>query len=620
MTSLLLGAVRVGDRERVSPPHRRRERDRRQVRLPLTSLASPLPALLALAMLGAGACSGGVSGTSPGATGGSGPGSGGTGSGGTGGLGGGGGTGGGGPGTGGASACQAAPKIPQRLWRLSMDQYGKTLRDLLQLPTVPLVVDTGTSADAFFSDDTQGVDYGLTLNVYQAVQAVMTTVKPRIAQLVGCRTGEAETACAQRFVQSFGARGFRRALTETETADLMAVYNDSRTRAEDFNTAMGLVIEAVIQSPSLLYRTELGTPTAAAGSVTALKPAEVATQLAFFLTDTAPDADLLAAAAAGGLDNEAGIAEQVDRLLALDATKRNISRIVMGWFNVRQYFAAAKDPGYFDALPAADRDQAVIRADLLQSVETFVDTTLWSGRVDDLLTSRKLFVNRRLALLYGLPATGLVDDRFVPLETPEGQRAGIVSQPAVIWANSDVSRTSIVHRGIFVHNEITCADPVPSPGDLLSRPDIVAKLAMLPTEIDKSNYRLSDGGCRGCHTQIDPYGLVLEGFDPAGRARTVADGLPVQNTAMFEHLSPSLNGTLTGPQAFAQAVVNDKLFSGCAIQKMTSYVLGRMIRTYNTCELAQVRDRFNQSDGTVGSLFREVAIAGFLRTRIGGVK
>ena len=42
-----------------------------------------------------------------------------------------------------------------------------------------------------------------------------------------------------------------------------------------------------------------------------------------------------------------------------------------------------------------------------------------------------------------------------------------------------------------------------------------------------------------------------------------------------------------------------------------------MIRTYDTCELDDLR---SQTDGTITSLFKNVAMARFLRARTGGTK
>ena len=70
------------------------------------------------------------------------------------------------------------------------------------------------------------------------------------------------------------------------------------------------VVSAMLQSPYFLYRSELG---AQSGSTFALTPYEVATELAYTLTGTAPDSTLLAAADsvnAGSMTMSAMVDEQ----------------------------------------------------------------------------------------------------------------------------------------------------------------------------------------------------------------------------------------------------------------------------------------------------------------------
>lgn len=50
---------------------------------------------------------------------------------------------------------------------------------------------------------------------------------------------------------------------------------------------------------------------------------------------------------------------------------------------------------------------------------------------------------------------------------------------------------------------------------------------------------------------------------------------------------------------------------------MTSYALGTSINTYNTCEVNDLRTK---TDGTIGSMFKQVAMANILRKRAGGAK
>jgi hypothetical protein len=74
---------------------------------------------------------------------------------------------------------------------------------------------------------------------------------------------------------------------------------------------------------------------------------------------------------------------------------------------------------------------------------------------------------------------------------------------------------------------------------------------------------------------------------------------------------------VTGAQGFTQALAASGVIRGCAVQKVASYAVGDMIRTYNTCELNDLRA---QTNGTITSLFKAVAMANFLRARTGGTK
>ena len=133
----------------------------------------------------------------------------------------------------------------------------------------------------------------------------------------------------------------------------------------DYATGISLMVQAMITSPSFVYRTELGPTTLAADASgnypnTTLNPYEVASQLGFLFLGSLPDAALTAAAADGTLATTAGSTTQIDRLLALPAVKANLTNIMIDWFNVRQMFDKAnKDTALFSVSrhgrPRSDR-------------------------------------------------------------------------------------------------------------------------------------------------------------------------------------------------------------------------------------------------------------------------
>jgi hypothetical protein len=117
---------------------------------------------------------------------------------------------------------------------------------------------------------------------------------------------------------------------------------------------------------------------------------------------------------------------------------------------------------------------------------------------------------------------------------------------------------------------------------------------------------------------MDPYSRVLQNFGPVGNYRTVDEvGRPVVASVTFK-VGPLASMTVNGAPELAQALVSTKVLAGCAVQKMSSYAIGDMIRVSNTCELQTLRADFDQSDGTIASLLSRVALAPFVRARSGG--
>jgi len=328
---------------------------------------------------------------------------------------------GGSTGTGGAGgstvACTPLGAIPRRLWRLSVEQWGAAVKDLLALTTAPVLSNRGgEAAYAFFGDVTLGVDESFQFGLYQSSQNdVLPAIASKIMTLAPCTgtTTAAMRTCAMTYVQTAGAKAFRRPLETAEVTNLMTVYDAGAGTGTtpDYATGISLIVQALITSPSFIYKTELGptTLTADASGVypdTTMNPYEIASQLSFLFLGSLPDAALTAAAADGSLATTQGLSTQIDRLLTLPAVKTNLTNIIIDWFNVRQMFdKRSKDTALLTALATADQDQTALTTDLYTSTQQFVNDVLWtsSGTMNDLVMSQKVFLNKRLATLYSRP-------------------------------------------------------------------------------------------------------------------------------------------------------------------------------------------------------------------------
>ena len=558
---------------------------------------------------------------------------------------------GGSTGTGGAGGstpppCTPLGTIPRRLWRMSVEQWGTAVKDLLGLTTAPVLSNRGGEATyAFFGDSSLGVDESFQFGLYQASQNdVLPAIQSKLTTLAPCTgtTTAAYRTCAMTFVTTTGAKAFRRPLETAEVTNLLGVYDAGAGTGTtvDYPTGISLVIQAMITSPSFIYKTELGPTTLAADASgkypdTTLNPYEIASQLGFLFLGSLPDAALTAAAADGSLGTTAGLTAQIDRLLALPAVKANLTNIVIDWFNVRQMFdKRSKDTALLTALAMADQDQTGLTTDLYNSTQQFVNDVLWTskGTVNDLVTSQKVFLNKRLATLYpGVTFSGTApanNTTFVAGTWPASQgRSGIVTQPSFLWSASDPAKTSIVKRGKFIHDDVVCQDELPPPIDLTTpqalnvigckSPDGTTMLSTCDSEVLQSDARMMYLPCKTCHAQMDLYSRVLQNFGPIGNYRTVDEAGRAIDASVTYTAAPLAPNMVTGAQGFGQLLATSGVIKDCSVQKITSYAIGTMIRKYNTCEVNDLRQ---QTDGTITSLFKQVALASFLRARTGGMK
>src|SRR5450432_4093793 len=311
-------------------------------------------------------------------------------------------------GAGGTTPCTPLPPLTRRLWRLSVEQWDAAVQTLLSLPTAPVLTSRGGEAGfAFFSDVSLQVDNDMQFDMYTLSQTALTTIDSTVTTTLAPCTGttaSAQTTCANTFVSALAQKAYRRPLDTSEVTNLMSVY--AQGAIQDYKTGIELMIQAIVISPSFVYRTELGAPSTADASGkypdTTLTPYEVASQLAFTLLGTLPDAALTTAASNGSLSSTLGITTQINRLLALPTVQANLNNIVLGWFNVGQMFSKTKDTSLIAALPTAEQDLTGIENDLFTSTQRFVNSILWSGsgQIDDLMTSQTVYVNQRLATLY----------------------------------------------------------------------------------------------------------------------------------------------------------------------------------------------------------------------------
>ncbi len=472
-----------------------------------------------------------------------------------------------------ASLLEPTPRIA----RLSRKQWSNAVRDLLQLDDIS-DVDEEVSGDALTGFDSQADALYVTEQLRRQLADAAETLGDRVtadaaalARLVPADAPADAAGRARAFITAFGSRAFRRPLTEAEVTAHLALFDQGPTLypgGDAFESGANLVIQAMLQSPHFLYRTELETAEAGATSV-ALSDYEVASKLALALTNTMPDDELFAAAAAGELQDRDSIATHARRLLEAEAGSEGIANFNFQVFRLGTYDGIDRDPTEFPEFtpetPAAMREE----------VQRFFDWVFaQGGGVKDFYTSPVGFVNSTLAPLYGLDGA-FTNDTFTQVDLDPSQRSGFLTQAGFLSSYASGSDPDIIHRGVFIATRLLCValpPPAPDAGPLIDlQPDMTNRQRVEATT--------GVGTCgEGCHSALlNPLGYAFENYDVIGRYRTSERGLPI-NAADSYTLDGEVKNFTNGVE-LSQLLAESKQTHSCYTRNLMGYLHGRLMET-----------------------------------------
>jgi len=495
------------------------------------------------------------------------------------------------------AGCTAALKTDAAL--INVHYYQNAIRDLLGVDDPPALSTTGLDPDLLLSAGADRMSVALAFELRENARSMSGTVVEQ-ARAGGCT----DPGCTFAFVSELAERAFRHPLSGDEATSLRRVFDQGLGTELDVAGAAELAAEAILQAPSFLYLTELGTPSSAADGRRVLTDHEVMARLGALFLESVPDAGLRATAASGGLSTPAGIAAEVERLLAEPRVQAHVTDMLLRWLATGKVRTSHKqDPAF----------TAELRESMIEETRRFVNSVLWSGSnsVVELLTATHSFVNARTAPLYGLDAAGFGLE-LVDTPLPAGERIGLLTQPSLLARLADVSATSTVQRGLFVASSLLCrAIPAPPP-DVAAASQ--AELDALETERERALFRLGLPTCQGCHQQFEPLGVLFENYDELGRYRTSAAGHPID--ASWDLLGDdSFAGPTLNVVAFSARLADSPELSSCLTRQFSGFAIGRQLTTEETCAIEPIAAAFAQSGGQINALLRAIAGSSFLRIR-----
>jgi hypothetical protein len=487
------------------------------------------------------------------------------------------GAGGGSSSQGGAAAAAAAAATlvaTPRIVRLSRPQWENAVRDLLQLTDISDVTSQVTG-DALVGLDNEAealrIDPQLRADLEEAATALADKVALDPAALARLVPGDAPASGAERvtaFIRAFGARAYRRPLTDSELSTYQALFTHGATvyPADDaFTAGAKLVLSGFLQSPHFLYRTELST--AVSGGRVPLSDYEVASKLALALGSTMPDSQLFAAAAASKLHDKTELAKQAERLLGSAQGGLSVDHLHFQMYRLGTYDGIVRNPSTFPEFTAAA--PPAMREEVLKFLRYVFDQ---GQGVAGIFTTPVGFVNSALAPLYGVTAPS--GSELVRMDLNPNERSGLLTLAGFLSSYAVVDDPDSIHRGVFVNQRVLCVElPPPDPKATALKP-----LDPGMTNRERVEATTGPGTCgEGCHsTMINPPGFAFEHFDAVGKYRSQDRGKPINSAASYG-FSDGLK-SFDGAAEFSHLLAESPQAHACYLQNWMGYLNGHPLQ------------------------------------------
>jgi uncharacterized protein DUF1592/uncharacterized protein DUF1588/uncharacterized protein DUF1595/uncharacterized protein DUF1585/uncharacterized protein DUF1587 len=492
---------------------------------------------------------------------------------------------------------EVADRSATRVVRLSHAQYASTVQELFGIEDSP---DGAFAPDALngFSFNTSNdlrVDPRLGPQYRNAAEELAERAvndEELFERIVDCDASDA--GCKGDFIESFGERAFRRPLTQTESTRFEAIFDAGASlgdSGDEFRDGVQIVVEAMLQAPQFLYRTEVSRGTLEGGREL-LDDWEVASRLSYFIYDSMPDEELFSRARQGQLRTPEQVAGQVARMLDdARASDKFVSFHEQVW-QFGRYSKISPDADTYPDLPEGFSDR------LRDASSRFIESVIGDGGgLRELLTAPYAFADAELAPLYDSNVRG---DELQRIEFEDGERKGFMMQAGFLASNAYSVKTDPIHRGLFVLRDMLCREvPDPPPGAQMTPPPEATE----PIETTREEITLLTGQlyCPTCHSQINEPGFAFEGFDAIGQTRERENGVLVDTTGSIQLDGESVE--FAGASELVEALADSSEARDCYTSRWLEFAYGRPLTDADL----SLRDRLAREPESVQEIITRLA-------------
>ena len=212
------------------------------------------------------------------------------------------------------------------------------------------------------------------------------------------------------------------------------------------------------------------------------------------------------------------------------------------------------------------------------------------------LTAPYTYVPAEVAPLYGA-GTPAADGKLMLDPT---QRAGLLTQPALLATFAKADSTDPVHRGKFIFESVLCGSVPPPPANVNITPPVIT-----PNTTARQRFAEHDASadCAACHTFMDPIGLSFENYDALGRWRATEGGEDIDVSGVLR--GTDVDGPFTGAVQLAQKLASSPQVAACAVRQLFRFTFGR----FETAPDAPTLDHLTAGFQDSRQMFVELLVA-----------
>ena len=389
----------------------------------------------------------------------------------------------------------------------------------------------------------------------------------------------------------------RRSPTEEEMEVMMGLLKKVDS---ELGVPFGLqaVYASIILRPETLFRFEgMGASDDDTGLV-ALSRRELATSLAFALTDLAPDGNLLKAFQNQDLPPREILRTEIRRMLDDEnrPTARNrLLQFFQEYFDYQKAEDVFKDQikGHRHWAPALVYDLNALVMQALNEDKQVLKTLLTTPEYIVHVKSHRDHGN---PLAYNLPPDWKPSPK--PYEFPKDQRMGILTHPAWLVAHSGNFDNDPIMRGHWIRYKLLGGSvpdiPITVDAKLPEDENMTLRERMRVTQAEE---------CYKCHSKMNPLGLPFEQFDHFGRFRFLELDKPVDVTSKIVNSGvPEIDGEIRSPFELIERLANSTHCEQVFVRYVFRFFMGRNETLGDAKSLQDAHKAYVDNDGSMNAL------------------